>query len=116
MNQAVLDDLYDSVRRAINHHEDAYDTILLQYRCQIWKVLIQNDGFTKNQFDVRVAFPANYVDEAEFNRLKAEGQACVENGDYRSLRTVINQLDRIERPEISDTIEHMYDDVNVLKA
>ena len=31
----------------------------------------------------------------EFNRLKAEGQACVENGDYQKLKTVIRQLDQI---------------------
>ena len=115
-NLAVLDELYDSARRAINHQEDAYETILLQYRRQSWTALMRINAFIRQQFDVRVSSPQRYVNPAEFNRLKAEGQACVENEDFQKLKEVIHKLDQIEKPETVDSSDHMYDEVNVVKG
>ena len=115
-NITILDELYDSARRAIDHQPDAYETILLQYRRQSWSALMQVDAFIRQQFNVRVASPNNYTDQAKFNQLKAEGQACLENKDFQKLRTVIHQIDQIEKPQISDSSDHMYDDVNVIKG
>lgn len=115
-NMALLDDLYDSARRAIDHQEDAFETILLQYRIQIWSSLMQIDAYIKQQFEFRVNSPGDYSDASKFNQLKAEGQACIENGDYPKLKNVIYQLDQIKKPQISDSSDHMYDDVNVVKG
>ena len=115
-NQEMLDQLYDSARRAIDHEEDAYDTILHQYRVQSWAALMQIGAFLRQQFEARVSSSSKYTDQVKFSQLKAEGQACIENEDYQKLRLIIHQLDQIEKPEIADTSDHMYDDVNVVKG
>ncbi len=115
-DRALLDGLYDSARRAINHQEDTYETILLQYRGQIGKSLMQIDEFICKQFEMRINNPSNYTDQAKFNQLKAEGQAYFANREFQKMRNVINQMDRLRKPDLTNNAEQMFDEVNVVKG
>lgn len=111
---AMLDELYDEARRAIDHREESYETILLQYRRQIYRSLMEVDDYIRRQFEVRVSSPGDYTDQARLSRLKAEGQACIENRDFAKLKNVIHRIDQLEKPKAVDTSEQMYEAVNVL--
>ena len=117
-HKQMLDELYDAARRAIRSSDESFDTILSEYRQRSWQALQGSHRFIVNQFEVRVANPGNYEDIAQFNELKAEGQACIVNGDYGRLSLVIGKLGRIrKKEERSETeSETMFEDVNVLRG
>ena len=109
-----LEDIYISARRAIEHHGDAYESILQQYRRQAWVVLESSDRFLEEQFIGRILFPQNYTDQNTFHQLADEGQSYIREKNYQRLKPVISRLDKIRKPEISIDTENMFENVNVL--
>ena len=114
-DRKVLDNLYDDLRRAIDHHGDTYESILTEYRRAGWMALQHSESFLRDQFYARILSPGNYSDSVRFNQLKAEGQTYLENHDFLKLKWVINNLNAIEKQELRVLdAEKMYEDVNVL--
>ena len=109
-----LEDIYISARRAIEHHGEAYESILQQYRRQSWVVLESSDRFLEEQFIGRILFPQNYTDQNTFHQLADEGQNYIKENNYQRLKPVISRLDKIRKPEISIDTENMFENVNVL--
>ena len=117
MDRDALEELYDEARRAIDHHGESYEGILLEYRKYVWRALQHSESFMREQFEVRVAHPEQYTDPVRFNQLKAEGQTHLENHDLAKLNRVISQLNGIEKPELRDLdTEKMFEDVSVLRG
>ena len=70
--------------------------------------LIRIDAVVHEHIEIGIVLPEQlaYADEGKVIIL-----FC-----YKALRLIIHQLDQIEKPEIADTSDHMYDDVNVVKG
>ncbi len=115
-DQTLIDDMYDSARRAIDHNDETFDTIMKQFRVRSWRVLEHSDRFIQNQFEIRVSRPGDYSDAALFNQLKAQGRACIENKQFGKLKEIISALNRIEKPETNVDTDTMYEPVSVLKG
>lgn len=114
-DRTVLDNLYDDARRAIDHHGETYESILMEYRRASWMALEHSESFLRDQFYARILSPGKYSDPVRFNKLKAEGQTHLENHDFMKLKHVISSLNAIEKPELRVLdAEKMYEDVNVL--
>ena len=113
---ANLDALYDNVQRAIEHHENDYESALMQYRIACFRALQNSSDYIIYQFDIRVGSPENFEDQVRFGQLKAEGRSYIANGDINRLRSVIGKLDAIRKPEEKSDYENMFEDVNVLKG
>ena len=117
-DKAVLNELYDAVRRAADHNPDEYESALHQYRVRSWTALMHSKRFIKQQFEARIARPDDYTDRARFDKIKAAGQQAIENdGDYLQLLTgLIGELGRMEKPEVNTSSENMFEKVNVFKS
>lgn len=114
---AMLNELYVSARRAIDHHGETYEAIVKEYSHRIWVALQSSEDFLRAQFMARTLSPDRYEDPAQFAALKAEGQACIENHDLTGLRRVMARLTAIRKPEEQvDSAEEMFEDVNVLRG
>lgn len=114
--QGRLDELYDAARRAAEHRDEAFETILLRYRREIYQALSGSDLYMTQQFEIRVSRPDDYTDLERFNELKALGQSYIENGETHKLRGVISRLSTIRKPDEELDTEDMYEDVNVLRG
>lgn len=114
---SLLDTLYDEARRAIDHHGENYESALMKYRREGWRVLQNSESFIRDQFYIRIKNPDQYKDPVQFHKLKAEGLTHLENHDMMKLKRVISALNAIEKPEIRVLdAEKMYEDVNVLRG
>ena len=111
-----LDLLYDAVRRAIDHNESEYETLLREYSSAVWSALVHSDRYVCDQYNARISRPYYYTDTEEYNRIKALGQTCIENGNIRGLLPLIARLVRIEKPDDPSGSEKMFDRVNVLRG
>ena len=112
----MLDDLYDSIRRAIDRGSAEYDTLLMEYRVRSWTVLQKIPRFIETQFQYRINSPDDYTDTQQFNKLRAKGLTCIENKDYTGLDAVISQLNKVRKPSLKVETDHMYDPVSVVKG
>ena len=113
----LLDRLYDEARRSIEHGDGQYEEILAQYRNLSFRALENSGTFLQEQFQIRVSRPDRYTDAAKFSQLKAEGQTCIENGEFGRLRMVIAKLNAIEKPEARKLeTENMFETVNVVRG
>ena len=111
-----LDSLYDETRRAIDHREEAYTTLLNEYRMLSWRALEHSDSFLRDQFEIRIGRPASYTDPEAFREIRSKGLHLIEQGNIRGLLPLIGALNRLEKPEDTAGSENMFEEVNVLRG
>ena len=85
-----------------------------QLKVKNFVILWRQDWFVILRFNQMIQNPANYRNKAEFERLKVNGQRCVNNDRIDELRNVVSDLMGIQ---INDTsIEDYIEKSNIIKG
>ena len=112
----TLEALYVSVREAIDFEPESYDSRLRLYNQKAWQMLINSEAFLRDQVASLIQEPEDsYTDKKKFLALRAQGQTCIENGEYKKLLSVLTGLNLIKKRDAVEETSKMFENVNVIR-
>ena len=115
-NQEALEALYVSAREAIDFEPESYNSRLRLYNQKAWQMLIDSETFLRDQVAFLIQKPEDfYTDKKKFLALRAQGQTCIENGEYKKLLSVLIGLNMIQKRDAAEDTSKMFENVNVIR-
>ena len=113
---AAFQNLVELARFSIDMGSSDFESQLSEMREIIAEIRWRQDDVIRNIFLNMTMWPGNFQDRAAFDRLRAEGLTCLENGNMQELRRVVNDLFKIERKDANIQPEKMFDEVSVYRS
>lgn len=109
-----FENLAKTAQKSIIRGSNEFENQLDEMKYKNFEILYRQDWFIISHFNSLIENPRNYSDSTEFNKLKKEGQRCLENDDIDSLRLIAQQLNNIKIRQ-SDS-EDMSAAANILRG
>ncbi|MBQ6377155.1 MAG: Hsp70 family protein [Lachnospiraceae bacterium] len=113
--KASFDNLVESARYSIDMGSSDFEMQLLELWRRVGNLRWKDDGHIRLLFMYYTRFFGNYSDKAAFHRLRAEGLACMENGDMDGVREVILKLSDIRIVTQGTKEEAMLEEVGIYR-
>ena len=113
--KASFENLTEAARFSIDMGSPDFENQLQEMKRRTSEIRWKDDGFIRRVFASYTLFPGAFSDRAAYDRLRAEGLTCLENGDIDGVRQVLLRLMeiRVERPDIN--VGSMFEAVNIYR-